>query len=220
MTPRCQGEICKRCLRNVVIGFSVDDEIWDKVSAGRWNILCPQCFDEEAQRLHVEYRFGPVYPVSWSDWMTPAGPIWCDRYPTSRDVADLKEPFRSNVNRFLAELAARGCVAKIAATWRPEQRAWLMHYAWDIAHGAVLPGNVPARPDLDIVWTLDGARAMVAKYGLKYRPSLASRHIEGRAIDMDISGWTGTPDDLYALGASFGVHKLRSDPPHWSDDGH
>lgn len=26
-------------------------------------------------------------------------------------------------------------------------------------------------------------------------------------------------NDLYKLGSSYGVHKLMSDPPHWSDDG-
>ena len=26
--------------------------------------------------------------------------------------------------------------------------------------------------------------------------------------------------DLYPVGASYGVHKLESDPPHWSADGH
>lgn len=26
--------------------------------------------------------------------------------------------------------------------------------------------------------------------------------------------------DLYAVGATYGVQKLVSDPPHWSDDGH
>jgi hypothetical protein len=26
--------------------------------------------------------------------------------------------------------------------------------------------------------------------------------------------------DLHALGATYGVIKLVSDPPHWSDDGH
>lgn len=148
----------------------------------------------------------------------PAGVAWCARYPTSRSVVDLAEPFRGGVISFLAELAARGCTVTIAATRRPEQRAWLMRGAWDVAHG-LDPGAVPARADIPIVWTLDGARAMVAGYGLAYRPSLTSRHIDGRAIDVAIDGWTGTAEELYALGASFGVRKLRGDPPHWSDDG-
>lgn len=148
--------------------------------------------------------------------VTPAGVTWCDRYPTSRSVTDLAEPFRGNVVRFLAELASRGCTVHIAATRRPAERAYLMRGAWDVAHGAEPPAP---RADIPITWTLDGARAMVARYGLAYRPSLTSRHIDGRAVDMSIAGWTGTSDELYALGASFGVRKLVSDPPHWSDDG-
>jgi len=60
---------------------------------------------------------------------------------------------------------------------------------------------------------------MVAGYGIAYRPALTSRHIQGRAIDMRITGWKGTEQELYARGASFGVRKLIKDPPHWSDDG-
>jgi hypothetical protein len=80
---------------------------------------------------------------------------------------------------------------------------------------------------------------MVDLFGIAFQPSLTSRHIEGRAIDMTI-GWAGTIQlrdktgklralgaprsgdankDLHAIGATWGVRKLVSDPPHWSDDG-
>lgn len=148
----------------------------------------------------------------------PAGVVWCARYPTSRSVADLAEPFRACVISFLAELGSRGCTVTIAATRRPEQRAWLMRGAWDVSRGGLAAAPGP-RADIDIEWTVAGACAMVAAYGLAYRPSLTSRHIDGRAIDMRIAGWTGTDAALHALGAAHGVHKLVSDPPHWSDDG-
>ena len=69
---------------------------------------------------------------------------------------------------------------------------------------------------------------------------LDSNHLTGQAIDMDIS-WSGTlkiknakgdeveitsaptnggNKDLQALGETYGVKKLASDPPHWSFDGH
>jgi hypothetical protein len=150
--------------------------------------------------------------------VTPAGPVWVDRYPTSRSVDDLVSPFREGVIAFLADLDARGCTVTITSTRRPAERAWLMRHAWDVAHGFD-PGAVPTRSGIDILWTLDGARAMVAAYRLAYRPSLTSRHIDGRAIDMTIRGWTGTNAELWALGAQYGVVKLQSDPPHWSDDG-
>jgi hypothetical protein len=62
------GEFCKRCQRRNVIGFSVPDEIWEAVVRERWNVLCAACFDEEAQSVGVEYSFGELWPVSWSDW--------------------------------------------------------------------------------------------------------------------------------------------------------
>lgn len=153
--------------------------------------------------------------------MKPAGVSWVAMYPTSRFLDDLVEPFQGNVRRFLADLAAHGCKVKVTATRRPAERAWLMHWAWRIARGGTPPELAPTTlPDgAEIAWTLDGAREMVAAYGLAYKPSLTSRHIQGRAIDMSITGWLLPVADLHELGASYGVHKLVSDPPHWSDDG-
>jgi hypothetical protein len=90
-----------------------------------------------------------------------------------------------------------------------------------------------------------GAKIMVEKFGLEVppestnTPSLVSKHISGLAIDMKVlwSGtktfkkkdgtdvdieWTGTQNSntaLHALGASYGVKKLVTDEPHWSDTG-
>jgi hypothetical protein len=91
-----------------------------------------------------------------------------------------------------------------------------------------------------------GAREMIDGFGLAVppqstvAPSLTSKHIRGEAIDMDID-WSGTlrvkrkngtiaevpfDDDvnantlLHKVGESYGVKKLKSDAPHWSDTGH
>jgi hypothetical protein len=97
---------------------------------------------------------------------------------------------------------------------------------------------------VDIIWdhpgALDAARAMVHGYGMAFVAALTSNHTKGLAIDMDIS-WSGTlslkdaagathvistsPRDnsnpqLQDVGHSYGVLKLKSDPPHWSSDGH
>lgn len=69
-----QGEVCKRCLRRNCIGFQVSDEIWNEVAGGRWNVLCPTCFDEEAELAGVAYRLEQVWPASWSDWKGGAMP--------------------------------------------------------------------------------------------------------------------------------------------------
>jgi len=81
---------------------------------------------------------------------------------------------------------------------------------------------------------------MMAGYQIQFPAALESRHTQRRAIDMTI-GWQGTLNirdfngqthaisssprngsnpDLIKVGATFGVIKLASDPPHWSDDGH
>jgi hypothetical protein len=72
------GEWCKRCDRRNNVGFSVGDETWSAVVRGRWNVLCPACFDEEAEAAGVRYSFaapgGELWPVlSWSDWIESNG---------------------------------------------------------------------------------------------------------------------------------------------------
>ena len=169
------------------------------------------------------------------------------KFPNSAAVADLVQPFRDNVTAFLRALDEADATVKVSATRRNRTRAQLMHYSWRIAHGTIAPKDVPAIPGCAIQWdhgdlarSKQGAQEMVDLFGIAFQPSLTSRHIEGRAIDMTI-GWTGTLQlrdklgrthalgaprsgdtntDLHAIGASYGVRKLVSDPPHWSDDGH
>jgi len=91
-----------------------------------------------------------------------------------------------------------------------------------------------------------GAHEMVTGFGLavppksNVAPALHSNHIAGKAIDMNIT-WTGHlmvkkkdgkevsipfiananhNTRLHEVGASYGVHKLKTDAPHWSADGH
>lgn len=168
------------------------------------------------------------------------------RYPNSATIADLAQPFRGKVEAFVRALRDAGARVAVSATLRNKTRAHLMHYSWRVAKGLVAPKDVPALPGLRIRWdhgdlarSRKGAQEMVDLFDIAYAPALASRHIEGRAIDMTI-GWTGTIQvrdkqgktralgaprtgdanaDLHQLGASYGVIKLVSDPPHWSDDG-
>lgn len=169
------------------------------------------------------------------------------RFPNSAAVADLVPPFRDKVTAFIAALKDAGASVKVSATRRNPTRAQLMHFCWRVAHGSVAPKNVPAIAGCDIQWdhgdparSKKGAQEMVDLFGIAFQPSLTSLHIEGRAIDMTI-GWNGTMQvrdqsgarrtigaprsgdanrDLHAVGASYGVIKLLSDPPHWSDNGH
>lgn len=173
-----------------------------------------------------------------------SGPIWCDSFLGSTRVEDLADPFQDGVSRFIAMLRTAGANVSIGATWRPEARAYLMHWCWQIASGVVMPREVPAMEGVDIDWQHAGdytgarlaAQQMKDKFKLRFLPSLTSRHTQRRAIDMTIS-WDGvrtfvdaagaphpvdsaSPAGLWPIGASFGVIKLQTDPPHWSDDGH
>lgn len=59
------GEWCMRHDGRNVIGFSVADDVWERVIRGRWNVVCPACFDEEAQAAGVPYSFTAIWPVTW-----------------------------------------------------------------------------------------------------------------------------------------------------------
>ncbi|WP_052507703.1 peptidoglycan-binding domain-containing protein [Sphingomonas hengshuiensis] len=169
------------------------------------------------------------------------------RFPNSAALADLAPPFRDKAKAFVQAMRDAGASVTLSATLRNRTRAHLMHYCWRIAKGDVAPGAVPALPGCAIRWdhgdtarSKRGAQEMVDLFAIAYQPSLTSRHIEGRAVDMTI-GWTGTITvrdatgaprplaaprsgesnaDLHRIGKSYGVFKLLSDPPHWSDDGH
>ena len=133
---------------------------------------------------------------------TLSGSLWVSKFPTSTSVDDLEATFRSNVKNFLSALKTAGASVSIAATLRPKERAYLMHWSYGVANEGVDPSDVPAMAGVDIEWVhtdkdgkknIDasklGAKAMVDGYGIAFRPALTSRHTEGKAIDMDIS-WT------------------------------
>lgn len=134
---------------------------------------------------------------------TLSGPSWVAKFPTSTSTSDLVEPFRDDVNSFLAALSEAGASVRITATYRPPQRAYLMHYAYEIAKKGLNPASVPARDDVAICWVhtnADGsanvaaskkaALQMVKAYGIVHEPALTSNHTKGLAIDMNIS-WSG-----------------------------
>lgn len=170
-----------------------------------------------------------------------SGIQWVPRFPTSASIDELNDPFRSDVTRFIAALRAAGATVTVSATYRPVERAYLMHYSSRISRGNIRPQDVPAMAGVNINWvhptaqqSIAAATAMANGYGIVFPPALQSRHTERRAIDMTISGIVGrtmqnaagqavrisTQAILHQVGATYGVIKLVSDPPHWSDDGH
>ena len=182
-----------------------------------------------------------------------SGPVWVERFPTSKSTETLIDGFRQKCDAFLTALEDAGAVITINATLRPPERAYLMHWSFVINTGEVEPDDVPPHRGVEIEWvhrrpngspdfaaSRRAAAAMVQGYGIAHRPSLTSLHIFGKAIDMSIE-WngalkvkqkngtkkrigslprTGLNHDLWAVGATYGVLKLPSDPPHWSSTGH
>ncbi|MFB2861878.1 hypothetical protein ACE1BV_00395 [Aeromonas hydrophila] len=175
-----------------------------------------------------------------------SGEKWVSRYPTSKSIDDLELGFSNNVRKFISAIESAGGQVRISATYRPVERAYLMHYCWRIAKEGFAPDKVPKIQGVDIDWehnnengipdkqaAIMAAKKMVAAYNIIYKPSLTSRHTEKKAIDMTITGVRGlfiktnngklievkNSDDLHRVGASYNVFKLVSDPPHWSVDG-
>jgi hypothetical protein len=175
----------------------------------------------------------------------PSGVQWCSRFPGSKSVSALVDPFKTCVQKLLAAMhvAAPPVSVTIDSTFRPPERAYLMHFAWQIAHGEIAPADVPPKPGVNIIWAhpngLAAAKAMVKGYGMVFPAALLSNHEKGLAIDMDLA-WSGNlsieddngaarvvstlPRDgmnseLQRVAATYGVLKLASDPGHWSVDG-
>ncbi len=184
----------------------------------------------------------PSAQLSGADWWHANQ----GRYPNSVLVSDLSPAFRDRTARFINALRAAGASVIVGSTRRNASRAHLMHYCWQISQNDMNPAAVPIRPDCPIRWdhgdlsaSKKAAKDMAALFAMKHIASLESRHIQGEAIDMQIK-WSGniTVKDaggnritlgapyggeqnsaLHAIGKSYGVIKLASDPPHWSSDG-
>lgn len=136
-----------------------------------------------------------------------SGSAWCREFPGSTGFdSNMTEPFSGNAQAFIAALNTAGATVSVASTYRPPNRAFLMHWSWKIVNEAADPQTIPARDGVNIRWdhvdeagayssdkSTKAAKAMVDGYAihkLKVAPSLSSRHTEGNAVDMSIS-WTG-----------------------------
>ena len=84
-----------------------------------------------AQRQRRKRRQGAALVLS--------GASWVSQFPTSKDVEDLASPFKDDLKEFLAALSAAGATVEISATYRPKERAFLMHYAFAIARKGLNP---------------------------------------------------------------------------------
>ncbi len=183
--------------------------------------------------------------LSWVTWANMNA-------KNSTDLEDLEATFKQNVKDFKKALEDAGASIVVRTTKRSPKRAYLFHWSWKIALDKAKPSDATAMVGVDIQWdhgddakSKAGAQEMVTGFGLAVPPSsinapaLTSRHIEGKAVDMDIT-WTGTikvknksgvetevvfntnvnaNTVLHTIGATYGVKKLITDRPHWSTDG-
>ncbi|MCA1568193.1 MAG: peptidoglycan-binding domain-containing protein [Acidobacteria bacterium] len=147
--------------------------------------------------------------------MELSGVQFVGRFLGSRETAELVQPFRGNLERFLAALGAAGAAVHVTTTFRPAKRAYLMHHAFAISKGriradqvppfdpAVVPADDPHKGPLDISWVHTDARGrrdfvasrkvatqMVAAYRIVFGPAFPTRHSARRAVDMSIT-WAG-----------------------------
>jgi hypothetical protein len=180
--------------------------------------------------------------------MALSGPEWVTKFMPSQSLDDLAEPFRTSVRQFVNALRAARATVSIEDTLRPPERAYLMHWSFVIAREGVDPATVPPMPGVDIQWvhpspadSKTAAEQMVQAYHVVFKPVLVSRHTQKLAVDMDIT-WTGdlaiagadgttvtitsqprtgaANTDLHQIAKTYGVIKLATDAPHWSNDGH
>ncbi len=132
-----------------------------------------------------------------------SGVAWVARFPQSTSTADLVQPFRTNIEAFIAALTVAGAPPNINTTFRPRERAYLMHWAPQVANGAVAPNAVPSEPGVDICWhhrRADGtpdiavsqaaAQQMSNGYNVAFPAAFPTHHSDRLAIDMTIT-WTG-----------------------------
>ena len=117
--------------------------------------------------------------------------------------------------------------------WRWSDGRWVLCKVYDSKY------NCPYHR-CNFTGAIQAAANMVAAYQIVDRPARQSKHNLGSAIDMRIV-WSGILEvtnkdrskvaitslprngnntDLHSVGATYGVYKLVTDPPHWSDDGH
>ncbi len=200
-------------------------ERFDPSSAARAHLLATR--DRLASLLAAGREGALLLRRETATVREPSGPSWVPRFPGSRSPEDCTEPFRSNLKAFLAALAHTGAQLDIAATYRPPERAYLMHWSWRIARNLVDPRAADLMPGVDIDWvhrtaagdadipkSRSAASQMVSRYGLVVQPALISRHTERRAVDMDIS-WTAS---LSIRNADGTVSQISTEPRSGMND--
>jgi len=155
-----------------------------------------------------------------------SGEGWVARFTGRNDTQSLNPKFRGSVEKFLKSLKDAGVRITVSATFRPPERAYLMHWSWKLSRGLVKPTDIPAKSGVDIDWvhraadgkidnvkSINAAKDMVRAFGmtnLHVAPALNSRHTQGNAIDMTLS-WSGNLTIKNSDGESVVIENLPRD---------
>lgn len=139
--------------------------------------------------------------------LEPSGAQWHSRFPDETTLDALAEPFKSNVEEFLNAINNAGGNIRITSVKRPKERAYLMHWSYQIKNNSFPPQNVPNYDSIGTVnidWShrdengniqldkaIKGASDMNELYKSRFQPSLTSNHTKGLAIDMYITNIIG-----------------------------
>ena len=127
-----------------------------------------------------------------------SGAQWVARFPGSAAISDLSQPFQSNVNAFFGAIATAGGTTTVNATYRPPERAYLMHYSSMLARGEIAVADIPSMAGVNIEWvhpknadSVAAAKAMARGYDIAFPPVLDSNHTRRTAIDVTIRNMVG-----------------------------
>ena len=151
----------------------------------------------------------PITVLS-SPQLEASGKQWCGRFLGNNTLAGLNADFRPKATRFIAALKAAGVGVRVDAVFRPNERSYLMYWAFMICRGTD-PTTVPPWPNVPIDWThrdADGkpdlaaakraAEDMCKGYGIaphsakqKVGQPTRSRHNYGAAVDMKLTAFVG-----------------------------
>lgn len=226
------------------------DEPDANLSTGSGNTFVVRFSTSGTKTVYARHTLSPGPPVVYTfqiNVLINSGPSWISKFAPSSDLADLAEPFRSRVQRFVSALDAAQVNYQIKSTKRPKQRAFLMAWCYRIARLNRDPSTVDeVLDDVPISWVhyaVDGtpdletsraaAEAMVIAYDIgPTGASERSHHITGNAIDIKITLGAqavatagghrvviNTQKKLTMVGRSYKIRRLKQSN-HWSMNGH
>ena len=133
-------------------------------------------------------------------------------------MSDLEPEFQGSLSNFLAALKDAGATVRIAATYRPPERAWLMHWSYMLSRKKVKANKIPARNGINIQWdhgdeekSVSAAKAMANAFEISHLgtpPAIVSRHTQKKAVDMSVT-WRGALEISDAAGNTI---KIETEP--------